>query len=78
MELFVSHIKKFLIFSEKKAFLIFWETQIPKNLCIFQEMEPSYIVTATFLLSCFVFLKGSTCETRKNVFLFHLNSLFRY
>ena len=47
MELSSSNIKKFLIFSQKKAFLTFWETETPKNsLCyrkqnflIFQETE---------------------------------------
>ena len=33
-----SNIKKFLILSIKKAFLIFWETETPKqNFLIFQE-----------------------------------------
>ena len=43
MELSGSNIKKFLIFSQKKAFLIFWETKILKKFVIFQEMELSYI-----------------------------------
>ena len=34
-------------------------------------------VSATFLLVCFVWLKESTCEARKNVFLFHVESSFR-
>ena len=33
-------------------------------------------VSATFLLVCFVSLKDSTCETRKNVFYFTLKALF--
>ena len=36
-------LKKFLIFSQKKAFLIFRETKNPKKLFIFQETELYYI-----------------------------------
>ena len=45
MKLSSSNIKKFLIFSETKAFLTFQETEIPppKKFLIFQEMELSYI-----------------------------------
>ena len=38
-----SNIKKFLIFSQKKAILIFQETETPKKFLKFQEMELSYI-----------------------------------
>ena len=34
------------------------------------------VVSATFLLVCFVFLKKSTCETRKNIFHFTSKTLF--
>ena len=34
------------------------------------------VVSATFLLVCFVSLKESTCETRKNVFYFISKALF--
>ena len=34
------------------------------------------VVSTTFLLVCFVCLKESTCETRKNVFYFTLKALF--
>ena len=34
------------------------------------------VVSATFLLLCFVCLKKSTCETRKNDFYFTLKALF--
>ena len=34
------------------------------------------VVSATFLLVCFVSLKQGTCETRKNVFYFALKALF--
>ena len=40
MKLSVSNI---LIFSQKKAFLIFREAEIPKKLLIYQETELSYI-----------------------------------
>ena len=43
MDLSSSNIKKFLIFSEKKAFLIFRHTETPKKFIIFQETELSYI-----------------------------------
>ena len=43
MELFSSNIKKFLIFSQKKTFLIFPETETPKKFLIFQETEFIYI-----------------------------------
>ena len=43
MELANSNIKKLLIFSQKKAFLIFWETKTPKKILIFQETEVFYI-----------------------------------
>ena len=39
MELSSSNIKKFLIFSQKKAFLIFQETENTKKNFKFQEME---------------------------------------
>ena len=42
MDLSGSNIKKCLIFSQNKAFLMFWETEIPKFL-IFQETEHFYI-----------------------------------
>ena len=38
----VSYIKKFLIFSQKKAFLTFRETKTPKKFLIFQETKLSY------------------------------------
>ena len=46
---------------------------------IFQPRAVSYnlkVVSATFLLVCFLRLKGSTCETRKNVFYFTSKALF--
>ena len=39
MELFSSNIKKFRIFSQKIAFLMFWETETPKKILIFEETE---------------------------------------
>ena len=41
MELSDSNIKKFLIFSQKKAFLTFQETETPQKFLIFQETELS-------------------------------------
>ena len=43
MELSDPKIKKFLIFSQKKDFLIFWERETPKKLFIFMETELYYI-----------------------------------
>ena len=43
MKLSNSNIKKFVIFSQKKAILIFQETETPKNFFIFRETELSYI-----------------------------------
>ena len=37
-------LKKFLIFSQNKAFLIFQETEAPTKKYIFQETELSYIL----------------------------------
>ena len=34
------------------------------------------VVSATFLLVCFVSLKEGTCETKKNVFYFTSKALF--
>ena len=34
------------------------------------------VVSATFLLVCFVCLKENTCETRKNVFYFTLRAFY--
>ena len=39
-----SNIKKFLVFSQKKPFLIFRETETPKKFLIFKERELSYIL----------------------------------
>ena len=38
-----NNITKSIIFSQKKAFLIFWERKTSKKLFIFQETERSYI-----------------------------------
>ena len=48
MKLSSSDIKKFLIFSQKKAVLIFQETETPKKFLIFQETELSYISGSNF------------------------------
>ena len=42
MELSSSNIKKFLIFSQKKALLTFRETETPKKFLIFQKTKRSY------------------------------------
>ena len=40
MKLFSSNIKKIIIFSQEKAFLISWETETPKKCLIFQKELP--------------------------------------
>ena len=48
-----------------------------KNLIIKHfEFSDLKVVSATFLLVCFVCLKESTCETRKNDFYFTSKALF--
>ena len=39
MELFSSNIKKFLIFPQKKPFVVFRQMETPKKIVMFQEME---------------------------------------
>ena len=39
-------------------------------------VNPLKVVSATFLPVCFIFLKDSNCETRKNVFYFTSKALF--
>ena len=39
-------------------------------------MDSLKVVSATFLLLCFIFLKESNCETRKNAFYFTSKTLF--
>ena len=59
-------------FSEKKQKTI--ALYILKTIvCIFSKLK---VVPATFLLICFVCLKESTCETRKNAFSFTSKALF--
>ena len=41
-----------------------------------KSLNPLKVVSATFLLVCFICLKESTFETRKNVFDFTLKALF--
>ena len=48
MKLSGSNIKKFVIFSQKKAFLIFREKEKPNKFLIFEETERSYISGSNF------------------------------
>ena len=58
MELSNSNIKKFLIFSQKKAFLIFQETENPKKFLIFSQKKAVLIFPETETLKIFLmFLK---------------------
>ena len=55
----------------RKAESVLLDTQIK------EEVEYCLkVVSATFVLVCFVSLKESTCETRKNVFCFSSKALF--
>ena len=45
-------------------------------LSIIKKRKKLKVVSATFLLVCFVCLRESTRETRKNVFYFTLKALF--
>ena len=51
MELSDPKIKKLLIFSQKKSFLIFQETETLKKFFIFQETKLSSISGSNFLIS---------------------------
>ena len=44
-------------------------------MCILCSIIKGKVVPATFLLVCFVCLKESTCETRKNAFYFTSEAL---
>ena len=44
--------------------------------CDSPDLECLKVVSATFLLVCFLSLNESTCQTRKNVFCFALKALF--
>ena len=52
-----------------KTFLLIFSQYVTTTMCL-------KVVSATFLLVCFVCLKESTCEARKNVFYFTLKALF--
>ena len=55
----------------RKAESVLLDTQIK------EEVEYCLkVVSTTFVLVCFVSLKESTCETRKNVFCFSSKALF--
>ena len=43
---------------------------------MFEQQKPLKVVFTIFLVVCFVCLKESTCETRKNVFYFTSKALF--
>ena len=47
-----------------------------KSLSTFRAVTILKVMSATFLLVCFLRLKESTCETRKNVFYFTSKALF--
>ena len=67
----VNIIVKGLIFSQKKAFLIFRDMKTPNNFLIFR--ETSYISGSNFLIS-----KNFKKRTLKKLFIFHEMKFFRY
>ena len=48
MELFNFNIKRFIIFSQNKAFLIFRESETQQKFFVFQETKLSYILERNF------------------------------
>ena len=62
--------KRFLRWNKKAFFIIFKGLSVTKN-CIRPENVPLKAVSTTILLVYFIILKRSTCEARKNVFLFY-------
>ena len=63
MKLSSSNIKKFL---QKKAFLIFLETETPTKLFIFQEIELSYILRNGNPQKPFLFQEIELSKLKKN------------
>ena len=61
MELFNFNIKRFLIFSQKKAFLIFRESETQQKFFVFQETKLSYILERNFR-----FWKNKRIHSEKN------------
>ena len=59
------NMKKFLIFSQKKVFLIFRKTEAPKKFFIFQETELFYI-SANGNLKKVSYVSGSNFTGSKN------------
>ena len=55
MELPNSDIKKFFIFSQKKAFLIFWEMETPKKLPYISGNRNFLILPETETLKNFIY-----------------------
>ena len=88
MEFQVSYLALFLFYSVIGIFRWFWMGSLHKNIQLMLEflkgpflvLHFSYytlkVVPVTFLLVCFLCLKESTCETRKNVFYFTSKTLF--
>ena len=71
MELSSSNIKKFLIYSRKKVFLLFWETETPKKLFIFQETELSR--KKPTLKKCLIFREMKLSNPKLNFLYFKRN-----
>ena len=61
MELFNFNIKRFIIFSQNKAFLIFRESETQQKFFVFQETKLSYILERNFR-----FWKNKRIHSEKN------------
>ena len=89
-ELFIQIFSKVILYPEVMCFLIYWTVKTKQNIfssAISPDKKDEYIreqvyslalkvVSATFLLVCFLSLKQNTCKTRKSIFYFISKALF--
>ena len=50
--------------------------QIKSEICGFSRRQFLTVVSTTFLLVCFLYIKDSTCENKENVFYLNSKALF--
>ena len=71
MELSSSKIKKFLIFSQKRVFLIFWETELssPELKKLPYNSQGNFLFSKKFLIfwemELFIIFEEGTCKAQK-------------
>ena len=70
------YFKKLLHLLEKALRIIDFKPQTSPSDCIFKENKILKGCVCYILLVCFLSLNESTCQTRKNAFLFHFKSSF--